>query len=610
MYLAGEAVTGRLELTCTSAKRAMLGDIDVHLYGIEEIMHNKTQKRRLFLYLKQTIQGESLAPSDAVFAGPADTEGLFQAKKAKTVFQFNLQTPRESNVELRRSGLDAVDIEKQLPSSFWCKFGGIRYFVVATINCKCSSSPVTIKAIRSIELHSRANVSLAPTFATSHPNNIMGKVYAESSKRIGRFYEKKGEVVLTANVHVPNTLGDVNAENTEESLGVWSAGATEFVTVEIKNKSKKTVKKLSVSLIRRLKTFTITESGQITPLSFNRQIVYCKTFKPAKPLTNSKNILRASGAMTEGKDFENVGFWDGCDRDRSIRMGLDIAVPKSLKDVHGGLIEVSHCIRVSIDFDINVEIPVSIVHPLSLMSSLPPAHVNFTHASMPRVATNMSLPQTFANMSIAPPAEVTSYNYLERPASVASRAEYSAPALYRPESSVFQSEVEDTADTIPFSMVTQTDSTSTPQAVKPGYVRSPTPAESVTTFGSEGSIGRHARRAPPPPPSLPAQFMSNSVAPFNSVSKSGTMSSIATLDRRPTVKRTNSISRRQPGGQVEVVRIKRQQDLNELIAKIARETNALNESEAGVNTEVPFKRPMERMEESGLTVVQDEIIEC
>ena len=91
-----------------------------------------------------------------------------------------------------------------------------------------------------------------------------------------------------------------------------------------------------VSLIRRLKTFSVTEDGQLSPVSFSRASVYEKVYRagPARKTKQHNIRIPVEGYAEDDSTTHVPGFavpknfvWDGVDTGDSRRFLIDIEVP-------------------------------------------------------------------------------------------------------------------------------------------------------------------------------------------------------------------------------------------------------------------------------------------
>eukprot|EP00842_Homolaphlyctis_polyrhiza_P005783 jgi/Hompol1/6205/HPOL_004875-RA len=402
LFVANGAVEGRLEIVCSKeSPYCKIGRIQVFLVGIEETLNNKSRKhnQRLFLSKRLTLQDTTRAPSDAVYAGNCDEHGMWKAKQGTTVFDFTI--PIQSNGTTMQNAtswqiLTEQSVDGPLPSSWWSKrSGGIRYIVAGVVYTKYGLKTLpAIAAYRDALVIESVPFHLTPSFsAMLPPTSTFIKEATEKIKRNIFNIGKKGTIKLIASVRVPQV-------DTVCDSGVWVSGGLGFVGVEIKNASARSIPELSITLIRRIKTFSQdtstpakaslkqdgsqtslqnTEAGcSLTPISFVRDAIAKRVLKSAKtPFTSGRLILSTKfmGGGAAEDDYildqdvrgeKGYEIWSGVAPGNDFSMVLDLNIPVSISP--------SGCAP------IEVEIPVTILHPASLYDNVPPMRLNITDA--------------------------------------------------------------------------------------------------------------------------------------------------------------------------------------------------------------------------------------
>ncbi|KAJ3076366.1 hypothetical protein HK102_005432, partial [Quaeritorhiza haematococci] len=209
--------------------------------------------------------------------------------------------------------------------------------------------------------------------------------------------------------------------------GVWVAGGIGFVNVNIQNGSYKKISKLDITLIRRLKTFSVSTQGNPIHCSFSRMPIAKRSFiarqYPGKSgrsvQVTSKGGLGGGGGGFDtvsmmmpcgggaaagmgmglgGVESEGGGFglfgggasrfgwgmkskaaawWAGVPAGETRKLTIDLMVPPHARSVRfGKLIEVSYVVQIAVtpsgNKPIEVEIPVTILHPISTLFSAAP----------------------------------------------------------------------------------------------------------------------------------------------------------------------------------------------------------------------------------------------
>ncbi|KAJ3291641.1 hypothetical protein HDU79_002152 [Rhizoclosmatium sp. JEL0117] len=360
IFIACNNVSGRFTLKCTSAKNVKIGKITVYLAGYEEVLSSSASSasRRLFFHDTVDLQSARMPPSEAIVPGPCDEHGMWPARQGTTSFDFSIKLTSETS----------------LPSSFWSpKVGGIRYIVSAVVEAKFGFSKPTLLVV-----HQEAQVvQHVPMFL---PPNIVPSLtmWAQDSRIVGWLKSRSGEVSVKARCHT-REFDDVNSS----SSGAWISGGVGHVLVDVRNESRRKVKTLKLSLVRRLKTFSRTNSdvGTLIPLHFSRLVVAEKTYIAVKPKSNSAPYITRPNPLWTERSEKNVSLftkdsWSGVKKGESVSLMAEIDIPPLARSIQNGLlIEVSYAIQVSItprgSQEIKVEIPVTILHPMSLLAPVP-----------------------------------------------------------------------------------------------------------------------------------------------------------------------------------------------------------------------------------------------
>ena len=92
IFEAGAAISGKVELTCTTSQRLRLGQIAVELEAVEQLTSRDHAATQLFLYNRTMFQGDNLPPSNAVLPA-APVNGYWTARKGRTSFPFSFRLP-------------------------------------------------------------------------------------------------------------------------------------------------------------------------------------------------------------------------------------------------------------------------------------------------------------------------------------------------------------------------------------------------------------------------------------------------------------------------------------------------------------------------------------
>ncbi|KAJ3014455.1 UNVERIFIED_CONTAM: hypothetical protein HDU68_000279 [Siphonaria sp. JEL0065] len=366
IFTSSTDVTGRFSLTCTNSRSVKIGRISVHLAGFEHILNGSSiarSNKRLFYHQSIDLQSTQMAPSEAIVPGPCDEDGMWATRQGSTTFDFSI--PLTGSLE-----------GTQLPSSFWnSKAGGIRYVISATVQVKFGFHKPKLLVI-----HKEAQVVESVSRFLS-PNIVPSiHLWAEDSRRVGWLKSRIGDISVKARCHVREFEEEGNSCVLS---GVWIAGGVGHVFIEINNESKRKVKTLKAELIRRLKTFSRANSewSALIPLHFSKAVVAEKTFIAIKTNTNSGVAINCpSPQWAEQVEKKNSLFlkqnWSGVKGGEALSFMTEIDIPPHIRTIqHSLLLEVSYAIQVSIipkgSPEIKVEIPITILHPLSVLEATP-----------------------------------------------------------------------------------------------------------------------------------------------------------------------------------------------------------------------------------------------
>ncbi|KAJ1551535.1 hypothetical protein HK096_008955 [Nowakowskiella sp. JEL0078] len=387
----GSEMSGRIEINCKSGKRVKLGKICVELMGFEV----------------------ELPTSDAVIAGTPDEHGMWLAKKGQTVLDFPIILPKQANAAIHGNENGAP-----LPSSFWNRrAGGIRYLISGTVHYKLKSEPLPpLRSIREIQVLEYSPATAIPNFPLDRPQLVATEIKKVISNGWPWVRKEIQDVKVDAEIHVPETGQDFGSVT-----GAWISGSIGLIGVNVFNSSNKKVRALKINLVRRLKTFSrslksslalskpqIGETDSLLPVSFSRTIVASKVFfADDAPKKSGQVILRAAEGWAEDDFFESTSvtsngtasisnlekdvnavatksgtaWWNGVNSNEKRKIMVDLHIPIWARSIRFGLlIDVSFVVQVILLVQngptIELEIPVTILHPLSLYKSLPQLESN------------------------------------------------------------------------------------------------------------------------------------------------------------------------------------------------------------------------------------------
>ncbi|KAL5526614.1 hypothetical protein ACEPAF_8338 [Sanghuangporus sanghuang] len=102
LFVAGEHVSGKMELECKAERGLGIGDIKVELFAIQELTSRDHSATSTFLHLTRYFQGTGLPPSNAVHPHPLPGDDnvlpvdYYLARKGTTTFFFKFPLPASS----------------------------------------------------------------------------------------------------------------------------------------------------------------------------------------------------------------------------------------------------------------------------------------------------------------------------------------------------------------------------------------------------------------------------------------------------------------------------------------------------------------------------------
>lgn len=408
--VAGQDVTGRVEIRSKKSHGVKIGKIRVGVFGMEEITFQKQLYRRTFLSSSIDLQNKHLPPSACVTGGAPDEHGMWPARTGVTHFDFSVPMTTAANTRQI----------SPLPSSFWRRgVGGVRYLVCVTVEVKKGLLSETIVAACEIPcvVESYATVNekgrfFVPTNSDSTKANtsvieisanISSDAIAKNMRRMLQrdrlVVEKKFEIPrwwsrvrnddmvgIIAEAHVklkPAVSAEVQME--EENEAFWVAGDVGYVTITIRNNSMKKIDKLKIKLIRRVKTFASIDAdlyasknyihhhvpprqyddqqeSRLVPAHFSTKVVSEKTYTAAPRRPGAKKTLLAfqnagagwregdcGGKDSRERGHNDCGVWSGIRGNECRKIITDINVPLHSRTIRNSiLVEVKYLIEVTV----------------------------------------------------------------------------------------------------------------------------------------------------------------------------------------------------------------------------------------------------------------------
>ncbi|KAL1740605.1 hypothetical protein HDZ31DRAFT_47171, partial [Schizophyllum fasciatum] len=350
----GGSISGQL---CVHVRRRTKreGDIMIsrgklRLVGFETL---GGQHDRHVFYQTAVSMSDASERSDAVLDSQEDLDGFAWAKTGDHLIPFSMQVPLEGDVGNAKGVLDT-------------QAGGasVRYIIMITVKVKDPATDARSIAhfYRDCEVWPRLNPSaiLAPA-----PRPI-----SDSSAK-SLFMGGSGKVYLTASLHRVH----------------WIAGQKCYIRIGVSNGSKKTIKRVTIALVRTLVAFKPNskkdeddDPDACSATSYEKQIAE----------TSLEMCELGSRGHASAK-----GWWTGVmpDEDKEFSHFIQIP-PDALTIPRGRLLEVEYTLRVSISSgslssDITVKVPLRIINFLSVD---PPPSAPAESASMSRGSSAASGP--------------------------------------------------------------------------------------------------------------------------------------------------------------------------------------------------------------------------
>lgn len=315
-FVSDSKLTGIMDLHCTAKKHLKIRQIQIELRGIEQVADcDAVHGLGLHPFLHRTIVylAPELPPCDAVKAEErADHLGFWEAKCGESRFQFGFDLPPE------------------IPSSIVTKQASVHYILTASVHFKHAKSHGVLKISRPVPVMQKwSSPDLAPSVANS------------TSKVWGVFGGK-------GNVEMDVTL----------NKSLFPSGCHLFTQLRISNDSAKRVKNVKLTLIRRVKTFRLSDDGSLTPIVFKREPIVSKLFK------------------------SSLWNFDGCNKRWML---LDFQIPTDMVTVKNAkTLEISYVLQVAAQApfakDLIAEVPFDVCHSSSINTQ--PKSLGFIQAQI------------------------------------------------------------------------------------------------------------------------------------------------------------------------------------------------------------------------------------
>ncbi|KAJ7730809.1 hypothetical protein B0H16DRAFT_210102 [Mycena metata] len=325
VFVAGTYISGKMEMECRADKGLGIGVMMVELFAIQELTSRDHSATSTFLHSRRLFQGPGLPPSNAVQPHPVPGEPLFpahyhQARRGQSTFLFKFPLPSSSPSSITFGG-DLARVRYELRASVGVLWKGEKRLVME-----------------------RTDVQVVECF-TEDPTNPEpeGVVVAENGK-----IWAQGKVVG----------------------GVIVAGESACVELQVKNHSTKKNSGLVITLTRTLVLSGIPESEK-QPLQISDTLI-------TVPFRGEEYIIPPGAEGVASLVFD---------------------VPKHARGVKGGLLKGDESaskptpaifevrcvvgVKMTMGFgtkDIELDLPVTVVHP-SALPELPPPQPQYDYGA-------------------------------------------------------------------------------------------------------------------------------------------------------------------------------------------------------------------------------------
>ncbi|KAJ7471047.1 hypothetical protein FB451DRAFT_1090677 [Mycena latifolia] len=328
VFVAGGNITGKMEMECKADKGLGIGVMMVELFAIQELTSRDHSATSTFLHSRRLFQGPGLPPSNAVQPHPVPGEPLFpshyhQARRGNSTFLFRFPLPSSSPSSINFGG-DLARVRYELRASVGVCWKGEKRLVTDR------------RDIQVVECFEEDPARPEPEGVVVGEN---GKIWAQA-KIVG---------------------------------GVIVAGESACVELQVKNHSTKKNSGLVVSLTRSLVLSGIPATEK-SPLQISDTLV-------TVPFRGQEYIIPPGAEGVASLVF------DVPKHARGVKGGLltgDESAPK-----HTPAIFEVRCvvgIKMTMGFgskDIELDLPVTVVHPLALPELPPPPPQHYEYNPTP-----------------------------------------------------------------------------------------------------------------------------------------------------------------------------------------------------------------------------------
>ncbi|KIK70693.1 hypothetical protein GYMLUDRAFT_287717 [Collybiopsis luxurians FD-317 M1] len=329
-YING-AVKIRIRPRSKTESGILISDGKIRVVGFECILNE--EKRHTF-YQQSALLSEASPAAISLYDSPPDNEGFYAAKDGVHVFPFSMYLTLEGG--------------EGAPKGTLPPHAGIAVRYILMISVKVREIETDRRSIahfyRDCEIWPRLNPSAILSPAAEPVRESAAKTF---------FMGGSGKVGLTASMH----------------RLIWVAGQRCSIKVRVINKSKKTLKSLTLTLLRS--TVIYKPNPQLDVDGSNEHDAdACQTSTVQKSL--AENVLQM-GQRDRGRGHASAkGWWTGIGPDETREFYFFLSLPSDAITIpRAHLLEVAYKVRVTISAgtlasDLHVLLPIRIINFLSI----------------------------------------------------------------------------------------------------------------------------------------------------------------------------------------------------------------------------------------------------
>ncbi|KAL1411879.1 hypothetical protein Q8F55_002861 [Vanrija albida] len=362
----GGELRGRLEVVVRGGKRTKdlrVGAGKIRVLGFEEMPgHGSSTVRHIFYqhqYYLPVFQDNANGPRSSLFGSGTDEEGFRLANEGTHAIPFSVPLPLGGGA-------------KGAYSTPGGKGPTIRYVVVASVKLH-----IPTKNKRAIAHFYRPVVILPYHNPAVALGPLRSPLFAQTTGTLGwALGGEKGRVNLVA------TLG----------RQIWVAGQRVWAEITVENNSNKKITKYSAAIIQTVETWGVGVKGGKPTISTARNKISEETVEA--------DFMDVGSGHVTGK-----GWWTGLEPGESNRWDISVPIPTGYLSIpRSRFIEVSYVLRVTINNNIYVDVPLELINFLSVDPPPMPSDVRRAMNRLP-VVTKSPLPAGAAVPIAGPPRE-------------------------------------------------------------------------------------------------------------------------------------------------------------------------------------------------------------